>query len=166
MTVDKPAIIASQTEFDSLDQVSKNRLIDRMLLQQPGFLLILKQIDKLLFPYECEAVVQLTVIIWLAFSNRAQHIPTIPGSTLNKILIKNNRMRHYVETDHDPEGAANLSFQAYIEIESMRFIYAALNGRYKEVIESERNAETMFYLLKSVVDGLSWAMSKKSKRMQ
>lgn len=161
--VGQEEITLAYTRFDGMTQSFKDGSIDDFCSQQPGYLFLAKLADDCLTDMEAEVFVQLSTILWLAFTEKYGKLSSVPRKKLKSFVLKNGWMKTYIESDLHPDETTTRALKNYKEVECLKFVLSAINGRWSEAVESENSAQVLFYFLKSLVDSLSWA-SRQERR--
>ena len=148
----KESVIEASRIFITGNQLEKNMAIDRMFIEQPALMELIKYLDKAIKnEMTKEVIIQLMSIFYNAFSLQGTSISKINFEDLMTTLSKSSEMKSYFyNSQYKFDGHSFKSFvDQYSQKEILNYTYFAINNQFRELIEGEKDAFFIFYLMKT-----------------
>lgn len=153
--LEQESVIYASRNFLTSSQDGKNKIIDKMFLEQLALIEFVRYIDKLAKKEPLkEIVLQLMAIFFSSFSYQKIQLKKISIESLLDSVLQNSEMEAYF---HNPNNkfdgkAFGIFFEGYAQKEILNYTYFAINNQFKNGIETEEDALFIFHIMKIVGD--------------
>lgn len=148
----KESVIEASRKFITGNQLKKNMAIDSMFTEQPALIELVQYLDKAIKNETTkEVAIQLMSIFYKAFALQGTSISKIKFEDLMTSLSRSSEMKSYFSNpQYEFDAHSFKSFvDQYGQKEILNYTYFAINNQFRELIESEKEAIFIFYLMKT-----------------
>jgi hypothetical protein len=149
--IKKESVIKAAQFFLTSNQNEKNRIIDRMFIEQPSLIEFLDYLDKAINKeLTKEVIIQLMAIFYFSISLQKIKLGKIPFSDFMNSRTQSIEMTkffHNPNYNFDGESFKTF-FDGYVQKEILNYTYFAINNQFRIYIETENDSLFIFYILK------------------